>query len=177
MLLMSVLLLFCGALWGIWLKRRDREQMRDGSKTTVIVLGALILMLAAGVAVAKTFTCTTTCYGTSERDVITGTDKSQTFYLKAGNDVAYAKGGADTVYGGAGNDDMYGANGADTLRDWDGQGDYDEAFGGANNDTINVVDGDSHDSGSCGDGGDNKLRADSRTEANQFSGCEDVYID
>ena len=151
---------------------------KTGRITMVAGLGLLVLLMVAGVAVAKTFTCTTTnCDGTSERDVITGNDKDQTFYLKAGNDEAYGRGGADTVYGDGGSDRMEGNGGRDDIRDRGGQGDDDRAFGGDGNDTINVADGDSNDSGSCGAGSDDTLRVDSRAERDNFTGCENRYID
>jgi hypothetical protein len=144
---------------------------KTGRITVVAGLGLLVLLMVAGVAVARTFDCTTTCDGTNERDVVTGNDKDQTFYLKAGSDEAYGRGGADTMHGDGGSDRMEGNNGPYEIRDRGGQGDDDRAFGDDGDDTINVADGDSNDYGSCGAGSDDTLRVGSRAERDKFTGC------
>jgi Ca2+-binding RTX toxin-like protein len=137
-------------------------------------LGVLILLVAAGGAVADTFTCTTaTCNGTDERDVITGNRKAQTFNLYDGDDVAYGKRGADEVRGGWDDDVLLGKRGADLLTDRVDEGDYDEHFGGRGNDVIRADDGDERDSGDCGPG-DDVLYVDGDDEADDFDNCEDV---
>jgi hypothetical protein len=128
--------------------------------------------------VARTFDRTTnTRGGTNERGVITGNDKDQTFYLKAGSDETYGRRGADTTYGDGGSDRMEGNGGRDNISARGGRGDDDPAFGGDGNDTISVVDGDSNDPGSCGAGSDATLRVDSRAERDKLTGCENEYVD
>jgi Ca2+-binding RTX toxin-like protein len=141
------------------------------------VVGALLLTLVAGVAVARTYTCEDNrCPGTNNRDVITGDDSGQTFRLMEGNDVGRGKGGDDLLLGDGGNDDLYGNRGADVLRDRGDEGDYDELFGGKGHDVLRADDGDSRDSGSCGRG-DDTLYVDSANEADNFSKCEEIIGD
>jgi Ca2+-binding RTX toxin-like protein len=96
--------------------------------------------------VAMTFTCTlTNCDGTSQNDVITGTNLSQFFDAKAGADLVCAKGDNDTVKGKTGNDRLYGQRGCDAL---DGGPDSDILDNASNDncstsagETVSAIDG------------------------------------
>jgi hypothetical protein len=62
--------------------------------------------------------------------------------------------GDDKVYGQAGDDDVIGNDGNDNPLDDSSPkniNDWDRAFGGLGNDTINVADGDTRDEVSCGE--------------------------
>jgi hypothetical protein len=62
-------------------------------------------------------------------------------------------GGDDTIEGQGGDDDIEGNAGRDTVNDTS-PNDADKAWGGAEDDTINVADGDFSDQASCGEGPD-----------------------
>jgi Ca2+-binding RTX toxin-like protein len=168
---------------GRYLKRPQAQENSKSEKGEVmrraimlVVTGALLLTLTAGVALAATYKCIDgSCPGTNERDVIAGDGSDQTFRLMEGNDVGIGKGGADLLLGDGGNDDLYGNRGDDVLRDQGDRGDYDELFGGKGNDVLRADDGDSRDSGSCG-AGDDTLYVDSAREAGNFSDCEEEII-
>jgi RTX calcium-binding nonapeptide repeat (4 copies) len=82
----------------------------------ITVVSMLVILLAAGLASAKTFTCTTVnCYGTDNPDTITGTSKDQNFYGYRGDDQLYDQSGNDT-------DVLNGNVGDDRLNDADGDG-------------------------------------------------------
>ena len=121
----------------------------------LVVAGALLLTLVAGVAVARTYTCDdNNCPGTNNDDEITGDGSGQTFRLMEGDDFGSGKGGADALYGDGGDDELRGGRGADVLR---------------------ADDGDEFDFGTCGRG-DDTLYVDSRSERRAFSNCEDVNV-
>lgn len=127
--------------------------------TMMVLVGALLLALTAGVAVARTYTCSAAnCPGTDNPDKITGTDRSQTFEVFAAADVVNAKGGADTIYGGRGGDDLNGGKGEDAIYDQAGD-DADVVYAGSGDDFISVDDGDGRDKVYCGKGND-KVKAD-----------------
>ena len=89
---------------------------------------ALALIVAGGIALAATVPCTTNpCDGTSEDDVITGTEGADTINGQAGNDQVTGLNANDTLNGGAGNDRYFVTInwGSDTILD-----------GGGNNDEI-----------------------------------------
>jgi hypothetical protein len=143
----------------------------------LVVAGALLLTLVAGVAVARTYTCDdNNCPGTNNDDEITGDGSGQTFRLMEGDDFGSGKGGADALYGDGGDDELRGGRGADELRDRGDQGDEDELRGGRGADVLRADDGDSNDFGTCGRGDDDVLYVDSRSERNAFSNCEDVNV-
>ncbi len=98
--------------------------------TKIVLITAMLMILSAGVAVAATFTCTTTtCNGTSNNDQITGNILDQTFNAKAGNDIVRAGGGDDIVYGQTGNDRLTGEGGCETLNGGQGSDLLDNATG------------------------------------------------
>jgi Ca2+-binding RTX toxin-like protein len=101
----------------------------------LVVVGALLLSMFTGVAVAKTFQCTTVpCVGTNNDDAITersGSVHDEIYGLDGRDRINAASRGddADTVYGGPGNDTIF-ANDGDTR-------DYIDC-GGGNNDTAYI---------------------------------------
>jgi Ca2+-binding RTX toxin-like protein len=96
---------------------------------------ALATLLASGVALAVTYIdCTTDpCYGTPERDVISGTNEPETIKALGGNDYVTAWRGKDLVYGGDGADELDGHYGGDTI--YGGPG-ADILYGANHSDTV-----------------------------------------
>ncbi len=111
-----------------------KEEARFVSKTVrIVVVGALLLLLTAGAAVAqdvvgKVIRCDGgRCEGTDDRDTIVASDRSEEVFAKAGDDdieldatiaigsddVAYGDLGRDCIDGGAGDDLMIGGPGDD----------------------------------------------------------------
>jgi Ca2+-binding RTX toxin-like protein len=91
---------------------------------------ALMLLLAAGVALAVTKTCMpytgpgTECFGTKNADTLNGTDGSDLIYGRGRADTLngfgafdelYGQGGADKLFGSSGNDNLIGGSGKDAL--------------------------------------------------------------
>jgi Ca2+-binding RTX toxin-like protein len=140
-------------------------------RRTILLLAtmALALSLAAGVAVAETFT------GTLKDDRIVGTGGDDTIRGLAGNDDLFGLRGNDSVRGGTGNDLVRGERGNDTLngnlgrdnvfggkggdRIFGGDGD-DELLGQGGNDRITAFNDNNVDSVDCGRGGDDTARVD-----------------
>ena len=79
--------------------------------------------------------------------------------------------GDDKVYGQKGDDDVIGDVGNDTLDDSSPSNvnDWDRAFGGTENDTVNLADGDTKDEVSCGENTTSTTPTDGDTDT--------VYID
>jgi RTX calcium-binding nonapeptide repeat (4 copies) len=108
-----------------------------------MMMGAL-LVLATGVAVAVTKTCSGTdwCFGTSGEDTLTGNAKDNKIDARGGNDRVDAQAGADLLVGAEGNDKVYGGPGNDRFRDLsedsylDSRG-SDILEGGTGDDTMN----------------------------------------
>jgi hypothetical protein len=143
----------------------------------LVVAGALLLTLVAGVAVARTYTCDdNNCPGTNNADSITGDGSNQTFTLMGGSDLGRGKGGADELRGGGGDDELRGGRGADELRDRGGDGDTDEHFGGRGSDLIRADDGDTNDFVDCGRGADDVayIDVDNRDEDRVADNCDEV---
>jgi Ca2+-binding RTX toxin-like protein len=108
-----------------------------------MMMGAL-LVLATGVAVAITKTCSGTdwCYGTSDPDTLTGNAKDNKIDARGGNDRIEAQAGADLLVGAEGNDKVYGGQGNDRFRDLSENGYLDSRGndileGGYGDDTMN----------------------------------------
>jgi Ca2+-binding RTX toxin-like protein len=111
----------------------------------------------------------TTIYGTDNSETITGTDGCDIIWAYAGGDTVLARAGgdelhlgagndfgngnenSDTIYGGAGRDSLLGSGGPDVTYDNE-YNDVDTHCGGANDDTLNMGDGDGGDVG-YGEGG------------------------
>src|SRR3712207_8091018 len=89
------------------------------------VVGAVLLVAFAGVALAAAITCTGgPCFGTSEPDQITGSAQRDVIEARAGNDVVRARAGDDELHGDRGDDDLFGEVGNDVY------------FGDNGNDTL-----------------------------------------
>jgi len=146
-------------------------------------MGLLLLVLAAGVALAQpqppTITCTGgVCQGTQSDDLIWGTQGYDLIIAKGGSDGVNAQEGNDHVLGGpgddvfgpphqpikgleggVGNDTVSGGPGKDTVSDVYGPlygfpSDTDRLFGGPDKDFVNGLDGDTLDYLNCGPGED-----------------------
>ena len=155
-----------------------------GVRKTVLLLALIGLgvLLASGIALAATFTGNdgdNVIYGGSSDDTIDGKGGADALYGKGGKDTLYGgpgndnaatnlydkvtnsyvsaglRGGAgnDTIDGQEGDDDMEGNGGRDTINDTS-PNDADKVWGGTEDDTINVADGDYNDQVSCGEGPD-----------------------
>jgi hypothetical protein len=124
-----------------------------------MVVGALLLSMTAGVAVAKTFICGTAedndpdpvrCVGTNNDDQIGERDAGS----KGAPDRILAKAGDDTINAGR--------NG--------GADDRDRVFGQADDDKINTNDGDNRDLADGGSGTDECII----DSGDSFTNCETV---
>jgi Ca2+-binding RTX toxin-like protein len=127
-------------------------------------------------------TVKTTLYGTWGVDDWLGrAGYGQTYYAKAGDDIARGNDGNDVLnggegkdklYGDAGNDTLYGDFGDDTL---EGGNDNDTLFGGDDND---ILDGGTGTNDLFGDTGNDiyKLAASSSNYINDTSGVNSLYI-
>lgn len=81
---------------------------------------AAALVLASGVALAKSIRCPTKqgthkCIGTNNADTITGTNRADIIKARGGDDTVTARSGKDKVYGEDGADQLDGGPGNDTL--------------------------------------------------------------
>ena len=115
-------------------------------KTKLIVIG-LVALIGATVVSAAAAHRFITHKGTPRADVLTGSDASERFLARGGNDTVNALGGwdriwagwgDDTVDAGSGNDHVWGGPGNDTLN---GGADNDVIRGRHGNDTIDGGDG------------------------------------
>jgi Ca2+-binding RTX toxin-like protein len=81
-------------------------------------------------------------FGTSQDDVLRGTDGADIIYGFAGNDTVYANSGDDLVFGGSGRDVLFGESGDDQLFGGtgsdvlDGGFGNDQLFGGTGDDVL-----------------------------------------
>lgn len=99
----------------------------------LFLVGALIVVLTASVALAKDFICEKvtpeSCNGTDSAETITGTDQPNTIYGKGGGDTINGRGGADDLYGNNGNDTVHGGEGGTSS-------DKEQVRGGALSTTV-----------------------------------------
>jgi Ca2+-binding RTX toxin-like protein len=106
----------------------------------LLAVGALMLVLAAGAALAAVIDCTQArCVGTNAADQITGTARSQTIIGRGGNDQLTDTRGQD-------HDSLRGRRGRDTLDAREGNnanGNTDRVNGGPGRDTCFVDNKDS----------------------------------
>jgi hypothetical protein len=117
-----------------------------------MVAGALLLVLVAGVAMARTFQCGKfeyPCEGTNQDDVITE---------RQGNSVR---------------DDISSLAGRDIIRAQVFRNDNDILNSDQDNDRVRADDGDSRDAIDCGEG-ENDVAIVDEGDAVNFSNCEDV---
>jgi Ca2+-binding RTX toxin-like protein len=138
--------------------RADTQRRKRMSRIMkVVVLGALILVLSAGTALAATLV------GTEGDDNMSGSGVADQIFTLEGNDTVDGMGGNDEIYGNENNDFLIGAEGSDTLygntgndavdlASFDIPGDSDQGYGGKGNDTIGAQDG-NFDLVNCGAGG------------------------
>ena len=114
---------------------------------TMLSAMAVMVVLAAGVAIAADVACTTDpCVGTRGDDYIDGTENPETIRALAGNDSVDGRAGGDTIYldrgedsvdGYTGNDTIYGGGGNDSVLV--GAEDSDTVYGGQGNDFIDAA--------------------------------------
>jgi Ca2+-binding RTX toxin-like protein len=129
--------------------RSDLNGTRNRTKVGALLVVAMALLLAGGVVLAKSVSCTAgvTCNGSKKADTITGS---------VGDDTINGRGGADTIDGNFGTDTINGGGGADNIVDnHDTIADADTIFGGNGDDVIDVREGDTNhkaDFVDCGPG-------------------------
>ena len=104
----------------------------------------LLVVLAAGVAFALTIT------GTNAPDNITGTSSADNIAASANDDVVSGLGGPDRIFGDGGDDTLNGDSGADHVES--GDGDNVARGNEGAGDWVSVVDNDTNDFASGGDG-------------------------
>jgi Ca2+-binding RTX toxin-like protein len=113
-----------------------------------MVAGALLLVLVAGVAVARTFQCTDIpCNGTNDDDIITERQGSL-------------------------RDEISGRDGRDVIRAQEFGNDNDILNGDQRGDRLRSDDNDDRDAVDCGSGNDTAIVDEG--DAVNFSNCEDV---
>jgi Ca2+-binding RTX toxin-like protein len=86
--------------------------------TLLLTTMATALLMASGVALAQTISCSAqdACYGTEQADTMTGTNNSDLYIYGAGGaDHIDGKGGSDHIDGGSGKDEIRGGDGRDYL--------------------------------------------------------------
>jgi Ca2+-binding RTX toxin-like protein len=137
-----------------FVRREEEGEDAEGEKMrpiAVFVVSALLVALAAGAALAATFTCPggvpagqtlAPCPGaTATDDTITGSNDPDNIMALGGDDTVNAKGGNDRVNGDIGNDRLNGQAGTDRV------------YGQAGDDVISARDG-KRDIIDCGRGDD-----------------------
>src|SRR3712207_2885025 len=100
-------LVFCAPTVGGFMRR----------SALLLVIMALALLVASGVALAKTINCNGgLCFGTKKPDSIFGTNRHDTVFARAGGDFVSGAGGADDLNGEYGNDKVLGGRGDDWVK-------------------------------------------------------------
>ena len=147
----------------------------------LLVIMALALFVASGVALAKTINCNGgLCFGTNKPDSIFGTNRHDTVFARAGGDFVSGAGGADDLNGEYGNDKVLGGWGDDWVKggrhDDMVKGDLgnDQITGGPGDNVIRAGDG-MRDLIVCGDNSWNLIYFDPRLD--RFSNCVFVKRD
>jgi Ca2+-binding RTX toxin-like protein len=136
---------------------RIRGGKRVRRATLATVVGALLMALSAGAALAATIVCGGgLCEGTEQSDRIVGSGERDVILAGAGNDTVEDGGGDDEFYGGRGNDTINAGEGKDLVR------------GGRGSDRLLTAGDGEEDTLYCGPGFD-EFDADSIDEA---IGCE-----
>jgi Ca2+-binding RTX toxin-like protein len=118
----------------------------------VTIIGAVLVMVFAGVALAERVECdggrcegtrrADTIVGSDRRDVIIALDGFDDVIALAGKDELRGGGGGDFLSGGNNNDTYYGGDGGDALQDDFGSPGDDVMNGGKSGDIISAEDGD-----------------------------------
>ena len=133
---------------GIVLTSASDEEVID-LKSKLIVIGLVALMGALAVSAASAHRLITH-KGTRHADVLNGSDASERFFARGGNDIVNALGGRDRIWAGWGNDTVDAGN------------DNDYVVGGPGNDALNAGGGNDVVRGRHGndtiDGGDGNDR-------------------
>jgi Ca2+-binding RTX toxin-like protein len=115
--------------------------------TMVLMVGMLLLALAAGVAPAAEVACTGgACTGTRNQDSITGTDRPDEIHALGGKDFVDARGDAVEVRCDGGGDRLFGDTKNDRALDGN-----DEVYGGGIDDLFGLGGSDLLDGGSDDD--------------------------
>jgi Ca2+-binding RTX toxin-like protein len=140
-------------------------------KRIALVVGTvgLVVFLAAGVAFARVITAT------NGLDNITATNNADNIAASAHRDVVNGKGGSDRIFGDGGNDTLDGGAGSDHIESGDGNN---VARGNeGDGDWVSVVDNDTNDFVSGGEGTDDVCVVDLINGVkDDFSDtCEKVY--
>ena len=142
--------------------------------TLLLSTMAAALLMAGGVALAQTISCSAqnACVGTEQADTMTGTNNSDLYlYGGGGADTMYGKGGSDHIDGGAGKDEIRGGDGRDYLAGGRGMSgpdvSSDYVYGGKGRDVIWGGHADGETDHIYGGEGDDVIKADSlsRSEA------------
>jgi hypothetical protein len=129
-------------------------------RRSVLLLAAVavVLVLASGVALARTINCDGgRCLGTNNNDTMYGTSKRDTMYGFRGADLMRGYGRADSVNGDGGRDRLSGGRGDDTVNGGDaddvvaGNSGNDRLHAGNGDDRVEAVDG-KIDVINCGNG-------------------------
>jgi Ca2+-binding RTX toxin-like protein len=108
-----------------------------GQAVLLLLAMTAVLMLAAGVALAEDFICSSNpCIGTHEDDSIQGTNAPNEIHALAGNDFVSTVGSGDLLYGGDGSDILNADGGSDRTLDGD-----DEVYGGPGVDDLRGLGG------------------------------------
>jgi Ca2+-binding RTX toxin-like protein len=125
--------------------------------------------------------------GTEFNDRIAALGSNDRVNALRGDDRVEGGPGDDSVFGGGGDDALYGGEGRDMLRDEDPfrrnstdpsytpPPDTDRVYGGADNDFIDVHDGDTDDVVSCGKGRDTVRFDKIGTDSDKLGDCEVRY--
>jgi Ca2+-binding RTX toxin-like protein len=104
--------------------------------TTIMIV---LLTLAAMPLTPVTFIFAENIRGTSGDDILNGTSESDILLGFEGNEWLFGEGEDDFLDGGNGDDKVYGGDGDDEVKDvTDTLYSYNEVFGGAGNDNINL---------------------------------------
>jgi Ca2+-binding RTX toxin-like protein len=140
-------------------------------KRIALVVGTvgLVVFLAAGVAFAMVIT------GTNGSDNISATNNADNIAASANRDVVNGKGGPDRIFGDGGNDTLDGGGGPDHIES--GNGNNVARGNEGDGDWVSVVDNDTNDFVSGGDGTDDVCVVDLVNGVkDDFSDtCEKVY--
>src|SRR5919199_6496102 len=122
-----------------WVERlgpRGEGGWRLKRSVLLLVAVAVALLLASGVALAKTFHCNGgLCRGTNNNDTIYGSDARDPIYSLRGADLVRGNGSADSLNGDGGRDRLSGGRGNDTVNGGD---DDDLVAGNTGFDALNA---------------------------------------
>jgi len=134
-----------GILLGMLTGAGGSVPRREGGwrvRRSVLLLAvvAVVLVLASGVALARTINCDGgRCLGTNNNDTMYGSSHRDTMYGLRGADLMRGNGRADSVNGDGGRDRLSGGRGDDTVNGGDAD---DVVAGNSGNDTLNAGNGD-----------------------------------